>query len=472
MPRPADLTTRSLLTLACLLVGACKNNTVEENRLDAVKRAGEIVVLTRNSPTTYYEGADGPTGFEYDLAHAFAQHLGVSLRMKTVERFSDILPRIAKGEADFAAAGISITPQRAQQVRFTPHYQIIHQEVVHHSRTSAPKDVAGLINRHIEIASGTSYIERLEELKKRHPKLNWTVVNNMETEELLAQVQEGIMDITIADSNILAISRQFNPDLRTAFSLGEPEQLAWAFPPNSDDSLYQEAVRFLEKLRSSNGFEHLIERHYGAASRLNPVNISAFLQKIETDLPRYKPMFVEAARRNALDWRLLAALSYQESYWDPTAVSPTGVRGIMMLTEATAEYLGISNRLDAYQSIFGGAAYLRLLRERVPDRIPEPDRTWMALASYNVGFNHMEDARIITQIRGGDPNKWNDLQNNLPLLTKAVWYVKSKYGYARGYEPVQFVNRIRSYYEVLKKVDEESRARNNNDALRLRAPAL
>ena len=463
---------RRVLAATCLLLGACTPGDVEETRLSAVKRAGEIVVLTRNSPTTYYEGSEGPTGFEYDLAHAFAEQLGVKLRMKSVTPFSNILPMLTNGEADFAAAGLSITPQRAELVRFTPHYQTIRQEVVHHARSAAPKDVQGLIKRHIEIVAGTSHVERLEELKRQHPKLSWVAVNNLETEELLQQVQEGLTEITISDSNIYAISRQFNPNLRVAFSLGDPDKLAWAFPLGGDDSLYNEASRFIEKMRGSSEFNNLIERHYGDAQRFNPINIAAFLQKIESVLPRYKPLFVEAALRNALDWRLLAALGYQESYWDPAAVSPTGVRGMMMLTEVTAQHLGISNRLDVHQSVYGGAVYLRTLRERTPARIPEPDRTWMALASYNVGFNHVEDARIITESQGANPDRWNDVKERLPLLAKSAWYTKTRHGYARGYEPVQFVDRIRSYYEVLKKNEEESRARINNDALHLRVPAL
>ena len=459
-----------LIAVACLLGGGC--HPANDNKLGAVQRSGELVVLTRNSPTTYYEGPDGPTGFEYDLAHAFAEHLGVGLRMKTVDRFADILPMIVNGQADFAAAGLTVTAQRAEQVRFTPHYQIIRQQVVHHAKTVPPADVKGLIGRHVEVIAGSSYLERLEQLKEKHPRLTWITVGNMETEELLLQVQEGLTEITISDSNIVAISRQFSLDLRVAFDLGEPEKLAWAFPPGEDDSLLQEAARFIETMRASGGLAHLIERHYGAASRFNPINIVAFLQKIETDLPRLKPVFEEAARRYQLDWRLLAAISYQESYWNPNAVSPTGVRGIMMLTETTAQHLGISDRLDVRQSVHGGSAYLRTLMDSVPARIPEPDRTWMALAAYNVGISHLEDARIITQTQGADPDKWNDLKERLPLLAKAAWYTKTKHGYARGYEPVQLVNRVRTYYEVLKKNDNDSRARHNNDALRLKAPAL
>ena len=459
-----------LIIAICLLGSGC--NTADDNKLSAVKRSGELVVLTRNSPTTYYEGPDGPTGFEYDLALAFAKHLGVSLNIKVADRFTDILPMIARAQADFAAASLTVTALRAEQVRFSPPYQIIRQQVVHHAKTAPPANVAGLVGRHIEVIAGTSYVERLEQLQVQYPRLTWVTVNNMETEELLLQVEEGLTELTISDSNIVALSRQFSPDLRVAFDLGEPENLAWAFPLSEDDSLYQEAARFIEAQRASGELSHLVERYYGAASRFNPINIAAFLQKIETDLPRLKPVFEEAAQRYQLDWRLLAAMNYQESYWNPNTVSPTGVRGIMMLTESTAQNLRISDRLDVRQSVHGGGAYLRSLMDRIPERIPEPDRSWMALAAYNVGIYHLEDARIITQAQGADPDKWNDVKERLPLLAKATWYTKTKHGYARGYEPVQLVNRVRTYYEILKKGDNDTRARQNNEVLRLKAPAL
>jgi membrane-bound lytic murein transglycosylase F len=459
-----------LITAVSLLASGC--HPTDDNKLSAVKRSGELVVLTRNSPTTYYEGPEGPTGFEYDLARAFAEHLGVSLNIKVADHFTDILPMIARAEADLAAAGLTVTALRAEQVRFSPHYQIIRQQVVHHAKTAPPANVSGLIGRHIEVIAGTSFVERLEQLKEQYPRLSWVAVGNMETEELLLQVEEGLTELTISDSNIIALHRQFSPELRVAFDLGEPEKLAWAFPPGQDDSLYQEAAGFIEAQRASGELDHLIERYYGAASRFNPINIAAFQQKIETDLPRLKPVFEEAAQRYQLDWRLLAAMSYQESYWNPNAVSPTGVRGIMMVTESTAQHLGISDRLDVRQSVHGGGAYLRSLKDRIPERIPEPDRTWMALAAYNVGIYHLEDARIITQSQGADPDKWNDVKERLPLLAKASWYTKTKHGYARGYEPVQLVNRVRTYYEILKKGDNDSRARQNNDVLRLKAPAL
>lgn len=472
--RTPTLPPRILQLLLCPLLALALPGCApgDSSRLGVIKQRGELVMLTRNSPTTFYEGPEGPTGFDYELAQAFAESLDVSLRVKTVPRFADILPMIVNHEADFAAAGIAVTETRTERVRFAPHYQLIRQQVVHHMRTRAPANVAGLAGKEIEVVEGMRYVERLAQLQEKHPKLKWSAFNNLEAEDLLQRVQDSLTEFTVADSNIVAISRQFNPELRVAFDLSEPEKLAWAFPQSEDDSLYNEAERFIESMRASGKLNQLIEKHYGAATRFDPINIAVYLQKIQNDLPRLKPLFEETARRHLLDWRLLAAMSYQESYWDPLATSVTGVRGIMMLTENTARQVGVVDRLDPRQSIQGGGAYIRKLMDLVPERIQEPDRTWMALAMYNVGLAHLEDARIITQSQGADPDKWNDVKDRLPLLTNPAWYSKTKYGYARGYEPVQFVNRVRTYYDVLKKDDVDNRSRNTTEVLRLRAPAL
>jgi peptidoglycan lytic transglycosylase F len=160
-------------------------------------------------------------------------------------------------------------------------------------------------------------------------------------------------------------------------------------------------------------------------------------------------VFEEVARETGVEWRLLAAISYQESKWDPRAVSPTGVKGMMMLTQATAADLGLDDREDVRQSILGGARYFLEVKDKVPTRVPEPDRTFMALAAYNVGFGHLEDARILTQMHGKNPDVWADVRQHLPLLADERWYPRTKRGYARGREPVGFVHNIRSYYDIL-----------------------
>src|SRR5690606_3661040 len=202
----------------------------------------------------------------------------------------------------------------------------------------------------------------------------------------------------------------------------------------------------IEKIRHNGVLAQIIERHYGHTDRFDYVGTRIFMRHIEERLPAYRATFEEAGTLSGTDWRLLAAMGYQESHWDPDAVSPTGVRGIMMLTRNTARHVGIDDRLDPEKSILGGANYFSMVKEKVPERITEPDRTWFALAAYNVGFGHLEDARILTQGQGGNPDRWMDVRERLPLLSQKKWYRQTKYGYARGHEPVIYVENIRSYY--------------------------
>lgn len=467
--RTVGITIGALL-LASGILSAC--TPFGESKLQMVKKAGEILVLTRNSPTTYYQGPVGPAGIEYDLAKAFAKHLGVSLRIEVADRSRDIVPMIANNQADFAAAGLAVTPDRLKIVRFTPPYQQVHEQIVYRAGTVPPKSLAALQGQTLEVVAGSSYVEQLRLLKLRYPGLQWKSVHDAEAEDLLIKVQQKKALFTIADSNIVTLSRQFYPDLKVAFNLNPPENLAWAFPISNDNSLYNAAVKFLDDMRRSGELARLIQRYYGATNNFTPMNIAAYRQKIKTTLPIYEPLFEASGKKYGIDWRLLAAMAYQESFWNPAAVSPTGVRGIMMLTVPTADNLHITDPLSPAGSIDGGAEYIRDMINQLPSHIPEPDRTWMALAAYNVGINHLEDARILTQQQGGNPDKWKDVRKRLPLLAIHAWYSKTKYGYARGYEPVEYVKRIRIYYDMLVKLDRELRAREHNDALHLRAPAM
>ena len=166
-------------------------------------------------------------------------------------------------------------------------------------------------------------------------------------------------------------------------------------------------------------------------------------------LPKLRPYFEEAEALTGIDWRLLAAVGYQESHWQENAVSPTGVRGIMMLTQDTARHVGIKNRLDPRLSIIGGARYLRIVEKKIPDRIDDINRLWLTLAGYNIGFGHLEDARILTQRQGANPDLWLDVKERLPLLRKKAYYSTVKHGFARGNEPVTYVENIRNYYDLL-----------------------
>lgn len=455
-----------------LIVALLACSPTYDNQLQRVKAAGELVVLTHVSPSTYYETPEGPAGFEYDLAREFADSLGVGLRVVTVGRSAAVLPQLLSGQADFAAAGLAVTAARAEQFRFTPPYQEIRQQVVYRLGTTRPASVEELVGRQIEVPKGTVYAEHLAVLQQQHPDLRWTETEDNQVEDLLQMVWEGLLELTIADSHVLALNRQYFPELMAAFTIQNPVRLAWAFPPGEDDSLYRAAAKFLESARVSGKLARLTDRYYGSAGRSHFINLTVYHLRIQNRLPLYQALFEEAAKKYNHDWRLVAAIGYQESYWDPDAVSPTGVRGLMMLTQTTAEYMGVADRRDARQSIDGGARYLRYLLERLPPEITEPDRLWLALAAYNIGIHRLEDARAITRKQGGDPNKWLDVKERLPLLEQEKWYRQTRYGYARGMEAVRFVNRVRTYYDVLVKIDEEQRTRATHEAIKMKAPAI
>ena len=434
----------ALLCIACLLVTSCGE---PPSILEQVQEQNELIVISRNGPTTYYEGANGPTGFEYELTRLFADFLGVELRIVVPPNFNDILPLTALGDVHLAAAGLTITEKRKEKVRFGPVYHKITPQLVYRSGSKRPKTLADL-DGILEVVAGSSHEEHLISLQQDYPDLVWAAKDNS-NEELLEYVWEQLIEYTVADSNELAVNRRFYPELKPAFDISTEEPLAWAFPRGEDNSLFNAAVVFFNKIRKNGTLVQLIERYYGHIGDFDYVGTRRYQADVESRLPLYREMFIKAARKINMDWRLLAAIGYQESHWDPDAISPTGVRGMMMLTLDAAKDMGIENRLDPAQSIRGGARYLSTMLDKIPDRIMEPDRTWLALAAYNIGFGHLEDARILTQKNKGDFDKWVDVKKHLPLLSQKKWFRQTRYGYARGREPVRYVENIRTYYDIL-----------------------
>lgn len=443
---------RSLaLLFLCAILAACGRSTP----IPSARDSGELVVLTRNGPTTYFENAQGqPAGFEYDLAALFAKELGLKLRIVTATNFHEILPLVSARQAHLAAAGITITDERKKQVLFSTAYQAVQQELVFNTNLNKPADLKAASRGRLVIVAGTSYAERLLRAKRAIPELKWTEVKDQQTEELLTQLADGTgLDYVIADSNIVQITQNFHPTLAVAFPVGRSEYLAWAFPKDGDAWLYKKSVEFFARIQHNGTLKRLLDRYYGHVERLESADVSAFLSKMQTVLPRYRPLFQEAQEITGIDWRLLAALGYQESKWEPLATSPTGVRGIMMLTEDTADAMGVKDRLDPKQSIMAGAKYLLTQREAIPPRITEPDRTWMAMASYNVGYGHLEDARVLAARQSLNADAWTDLKKTLPLLAQTQFNTTVKHGFARGGEPVIFTENVRTYYDILVKYE-------------------
>ena len=433
---------------------------LDENALttiEKIQRRGHLDVLTLNSATTYYQDVDGPNGFEYQLASWFADSIGVEARIETVSSFAELYTELLFGSGDLVAAGLSEDESvYSRSVAYGPRYYAVTNQVLYRKfRADRPRAIGAQVGRRLKVIAGTAQARLLRELQTEHPELDWIEADDIGAEELIEQVDTGEVDYAIVASHDLALQRRFFPELRIAFEIGEPRQLRWAFLPGSEDSLARALDAFFTQIESDGRLDQLVHRHYSHVARFNYSDIRTFTRRIETHLPRYEALFREAADEVDIDWRLLAAIGYQESLWNARARSPTGVRGLMMLTLTTARQMKVKNRLDPAQSIRGGARYFARVLKRVPGNIPEPDRTWFALAAYNVGMGHVQDARIITEQRGGDPDRWIDVRDNLPLLARKKWYKQTKYGYARGWEPVKYVGNIRQYYDYLVGLDKK-----------------
>ena len=434
------------LALTLTLRAGCEAS----DHLQEIRDTGVLRVITRNGPTTYYEDRHGTTGFEYELARRFADHLGVELEIQTESSLEEMFDALHGGRADLAAAGLSVTAGRQQAFQFGPAYMDVELLVLTRAGRPTPLTAADLVGQRIHVMAHSSHAEALRALKQELPGLSWTEAEDVETIDLLDMLEQGEIDATVIDSNQFIANRAFYPQLRPAFRIGAPTQLAWVLSTETrNETLLQELEKFFEQLRGNGDLAQLVERFYSHSEDNDQFDSQAFTQRVASKLPRYLDMVQQVAEEFEMDWRMLAAISYQESHWNPRATSPTGVKGMMMLTLPTAKAMGISNREDAHQSLRGGARYFKRIHQRIPARVPEPDRTWFALAAYNVGQGHLEDARVITLRQGMDPDKWADVKQHLPLLARHQWYRNTKHGYARGSEPVRFVQNIRHYYNVL-----------------------
>jgi membrane-bound lytic murein transglycosylase F len=431
-------------------------------KLEQIKNEGILRVATRIDPTTYYPlPTGGYSGLEYDLVMLFAQSLGVKVNFQIPEQFNGILKHTREGHVDIATAGLTITEQRKKILRFAPTYHTITEQVIYRDKTKKPKNILDLSQGILEITQGTSHAEHLKKLQIDYPTLSWISNKKLDTNQLLDLVNDGLIDYTIADSNQVTLMRRFYPALNIAFNLSKPQDLAWALPYSEDDSLYQAVNTFFKRIKADNTLAQLLERHYGHAEKLTYLDKLRFYQRQKTRLPEYKDYFIKTSEKYQLDWRLLAAIGYQESHWEESAISPTGVKGIMMLTHETAKELGVQNRTDPQQSIEAGILYFYQRLGKFSN-IAEPDRTWFALASYNIGLGHLQDARRLTRQQGLDGDKWMDVKTILPKLSKQAWYRQTKYGEARGGESVIYVENIRNYYDLLiwqnqQKIDQAQR---------------
>ena len=419
---------------------------------------GVLVVATRNSPTTYFLDSDEkPAGFEHDLVTAFAKAQGWRVEFAVADDLKELFDWVDQGQVHLAAAGLTATAERRARLQFGPTFGRVKEWVACKAGDSLPRNVDDLLGRRLEVVAGSSHADRLRLHRKRLPQLKWVEMNTPGSEELLERVEMGLSDCTVVDSDTLDVARNFHPSLRPAFVLENAQPQAWVLGRTVDLAFQRRVAAFFKDMEGKGSLVRLKERYFGHVTRLQEADVLGVLEKRGTLLRDLRTVFQAAQGETGLDWRLLAAIAYQESQWDAHAVSPTGVRGIMMLTENTADHLGVKDRLDPRESILGGARYIVMLRDALPEEVVEPDRTWLALAAYNIGRGHLDDARRLARKLGKNPNDWRDVKQVLPLLGRAEHNRDLRLGFARGGEARAFAENVRIYYDILLKYEKPYR---------------
>ena len=440
-----------LLTIVVTLLLLASQGCSRPGSLEQIQADGKLVVVTRNSPTTYYQDKEGASGFEYALVELLAEELGVKLEVDSAFELSGIFQALERGDAHIAAAGLTLTGPRSERFPHSTAYYRLTPQVVYVAGTYRPRRVEDLLGMSIVVLADSSHAETLAGLQEEYgERLIWRGIHGADSMKLLEIVDNGNADLAIIDSNEFSVQQSLYPRLKVAFDLGAEQDMVWYLAPGvANQQLKARIEDFFTRLREDGTLDSLREEHFGHSEGVSRISSHTFIGNMRRKLPKHRELIRRVAAEYQMDWHLLAAIAYQESHWNPVAESPTGVRGMMMLTLPTARELGVKDRLDPVQSLRGGARYFKDIKRRLPRDIYDPDRTWLALAAYNIGMGHLEDARVITERQGGDPHLWRDVMERLPLLQKISYYQNTRYGYARGTEAVTYVQNIRHYYSIL-----------------------
>jgi len=428
--------------------------------LAAPDRSKELVAVVRPGPVVYFPGVDGRIeGLDADLLRLYAAERKLTLRFVAIATAAELETALGSGVAHLGVGGLieprapsaSASPDAGtarSAIDWTTGYYDIEPVLIYNSDGFKPAGWDDLDGETVALADTPDAVHEAESLRASHPAVVWERVTDPSPVELIARVSEGTLSYAMVGSLAAAIARNIYLDFDVAFVAGARRPFAWAVAA-AYPTLREDLDRFLARVKRDGTLERLLERYVPDGRAFLRLDASGIKERLRTVLPQYQPMFRDAQEKTGIEWRLLAALAFQESKWDAAATSETGVRGFMQLTEDTAKRMGVTNLLDPAENILAGARYLSDLKGRLPERIQEPDRTWLALAAYNIGLGHLEDARVLAQRQGLDPDHWTSVKKVLPLLALPEHYERAKLGYARGGMPVAFVDRVRGYYDVL-----------------------
>ena len=404
--------------------------------LDQIVANGSIKVLIADEPDSLFVFHDRNYGFEYELLQQYADMLGVELELDMVP-YAELFNLLEGGMGDIAVGGIIDSEYVRRVATPTNVWHEAKATVLYRRGTPAPKSLAELNEEGVYASSRYFKINKLRDLN---------LLDDFRSEyQLLSAIDLGTHRFALSTNYRAVSAKQYLPNLNRSFILPERLGVVWALPLRADKELLKSLNLFLERSIESGEAQRLADRYFNRPARISTYDAIVLHKRIESVLPDFEYKFRSASRKAGIDWQLLAALAYQESHWSNDAKSPTGVRGIMQLTTDTAKSLGIDDRLDMDLAIDGAAKYLHQLRERLPTKIKEPERTWFAVGAYNVGLKHVLNAYKRAREEGLDRTKWATISDMLPTL----------YGehFPQGVQAQHYVQRIQVFTDIIRFYD-------------------
>ena len=415
-------------------------------------KSGELVIGIREAPGFYQRENDVEVGYEYDLVTAFAERHGLNPRFVVASGPQELDDWLKSHRIHLAAAlPLPATASSAtSKLAYSVPIRQVGQLVVGLVDDFEPENLAELAGHPIKVLAGSEIATTLRSLPQ--PPVVIEVAGSDEFGLLSSITLEYGMLAAVHDIHF-DLALRVEPDLQLLLQLPGKVAMGWAFAGVEADDLKAKADAFIAESTADRTLARIHDRHFGHIKRINRAGAAQFIEDMQRKLPEYRREFQIAEELTGLDWRLIAALAYQESKWDPLATSYTNVRGMMMLTEDTADHLGVKNRLDARDSIRAGSRYLLELISQIPETTPYPDRIWLALSAYNMGMGHFRGALAVAKTMKRDSDDWYEMKQVLPQLARPEVYARLKSGKARGGEAVIMVENIRTYFDILSRLE-------------------
>ena len=426
-----------------------------------------IKVALRVNPASYYWQDGQATGFDYKLLQSFANHTNTKIQVVPVATAAKAVDLLKAQKVDMAAGALGATQQYTEHFKVSDPYYRSKQHLIYRHPDTKPRRFTEISLSDIDISANPNHLALLEKLnqvsdgddKSSSPNPNigsddplWYLHPDTPSHKLIEMINLGLIRYTLADAFELSATRFLYPYVKVAFTIPDELPVVWLFNRTptvaTSPHLVHLANDLFASMRENGELDRITKSHPGRLELIPYADKLTFIESAYRKLADHERYFKIAGDKYHLDWKLIAAIAYQESHWDSRAVSPTGVKGIMMLTKEIAQRYEVHERSDAYQSIMGGSKYLNELLGMIPPEVPIPDRIWMALSAYLAGYGHLTDAFRLTRSRGGNVNSWIDLRDSLKLLQQPEWYEKSRYGKPRD-NVVSYINNIRNYQFLL-----------------------